>query len=58
MDHIRRVDVLSFGKGGRLFPLAQKFGQHKGVTNEYLWELSHAGVNLVTEKNLGGEIPR
>ena len=51
MDHIRRVDVLSFGKGGRLFHWLRSSATQR-VTNEYYENCLNAGVNLVTEKNL------
>ena len=51
MDHIRRVDVLSFGKGGRLFHWLRSSATQR-VTNEYYGNCLNAGVNLVTEKNL------
>lgn len=51
MDHIRRVDVLSFGKGGRLFHWLRSSATQR-VTNEYYEKCLNAGVNLVTEKNL------
>lgn len=51
MEHIRRVDVLSFGKGGRLFHWLRSSATQR-VTNEYYENCLNAGVNLVTEKNL------
>lgn len=51
MEHIRRVDVLSFGKGGRLFHWLRSSATQR-VTNEYYEKCLNAGVNLVTEKNL------
>lgn len=51
MDHINRIDILSFGKGGRLFHwLLNSAGSR--ATREYYANCLNAGVNLVTEKTL------
>jgi hypothetical protein len=51
MDHINRIDVLSFGKGGRLFHWLRSSAGRR-ATNEYYENCLNAGVNLVTEKTL------
>ena len=51
MDHINRIDVLSFGKGGRLFHWLRSSAGRR-ATNEYYENCLNAGVNLVIEKTL------
>ena len=51
MEHINRIDILSFGKGGRLFHWLRNSAGRR-ATNEYYTNCLNAGVNLVTNKNL------
>lgn len=51
MDYINRIDVLSFGKGGRLFHWLRNSAGRR-ATNEYYENCLNAGVNLVAEKTL------
>lgn len=51
MDHINRIDILSFGKGGRLFHWLRT-SAGKRATNEFYANCLNAGVGLVTNKML------
>ena len=51
MDHINRIDILSFGKGGRLFHWLRNSAGSR-ATREYYANCLNAGVNLVAEKSL------
>ena len=51
MDHINRVDILSFGKGGRLFHWLRT-SAGKRATNDFYANCLNAGVSLVTNKVL------
>jgi len=51
MDHINRIDILSFGKGGRLFHWLRT-STGKRATNEFYANCLNAGVALVTNKVL------
>ena len=49
LEHINRIDVLSFGKGGRLFHWLRSSAGRR-ATNEYYATCLNAGVNLVVDK--------
>ena len=51
LEHINRIDVLSFGKGGRLFHWLRNSAGRR-ATNEYYASCLNAGVNLVADKAL------
>ena len=51
MGHINRIDILSFGKGGRLFHWLRNSAGRR-ATNDYYTSCLNAGVNLVINKNL------
>lgn len=51
LEHINRIDILSFGKGGRLFHWLRNSAGRR-ATNEYYANCLNAGVNLVTKRNL------
>ena len=51
LEHINRIDVLSFGKGGRLFHWLRNSAGRR-ATNEYYASCLNAGVSLVADKSL------
>ena len=51
LEHINRIDVLSFGKGGRLFHWLRNSAGRR-ATNEYYACCLNAGVSLVADKSL------
>ena len=51
LEHINRIDVLSFGKGGRLFHWLRNSAGRR-ATNEYYASCLNAGVSLVVDKTL------
>ena len=51
MDHINRIDILSFGKGGRLFHWLRSSAGGR-ATKEFYANCLNAGVNLVINKTL------
>ena len=51
LDHIRRIDVLSFGKGGRLFHWLRSSAGRR-ATNEYYAGCLNAGISLVADRYL------
>lgn len=51
MEHINRIDILSFGKGGRLFHWLRSSAGGR-ATKEFYANCLNAGVNLVINKTL------
>lgn len=51
LGHIRRVDVLSFGKGGRLFHWLKNASNSRS-TNAYYSDCLNAGLSCVIDKQL------
>ena len=51
LEHIRKIDVLSFGKGGRLFHWLRNSAGRR-ATNEYYARCVNEGVKLVVDVNL------
>ncbi|MDD6928145.1 MAG: hypothetical protein PUI89_02475 [Bacteroidales bacterium] len=51
LDQVSRVDVLSFGKGGRLFHWLKNSAGNR-LTNEYYGSCLNAGVRCVIDKEL------
>lgn len=51
MEHINRIDILSFGKGGRLFHWLRN-AAGKRATKEYYSNCLNAGVNLIIDKDM------
>lgn len=51
LEQIQRIDILSFGKGGRLFHWLRA-SAGKRATNEYYSTCLNAGANLIANKSL------
>lgn len=51
LEHIKKIDVLSFGKGGRLFHWLRNSAGRR-ATNEYYARCVNEGVRLVVDVNL------